>query len=138
MPEISTGDFFKKRMSRPMMSGLAVIVAVTLFATGCHKSSAVQSPSDDVRVTNQASAEHAAASEQPPLAAQPAVAQSDIALVLGHLTQAIRKYGFEQRRVPGSFNELAAAGYLKTMPEAPTGKKFAINPKSMEAILVDQ
>lgn len=62
----------------------------------------------------------------------------DQAATLGALTQAVRKYSAEKQRVPGNLNELVAAGYLKSIPAAPPGKSFVINPKRVEVILVTQ
>ena len=61
-----------------------------------------------------------------------------MSMVLGQLTQGLRKYSFEHRRVPGSFNELVAAGNLGTIPAPPPGKKFAVDPKAMQVVLVKQ
>ncbi len=52
---------------------------------------------------------------------------AQIATVLSALTQAVRKYAVEQRRVPKSFDEIVAAGYLSATPQAPAGKKFTID-----------
>jgi hypothetical protein len=59
------------------------------------------------------------------------------AAILSELTQAVRKYGAEQRRVPKDLNELVAAGYLPGIPAAPAGTKFAID-KQMQVYLADQ
>ena len=56
-----------------------------------------------------------------------AVDEAEIAAVLNGLTQAVRKYSVEQRRVPKTLEEVAANGYLSRVPQAPAGKKFAIN-----------
>jgi hypothetical protein len=69
-----------------------------------------------------------------PAAASP----SDGTAALGELTQALRKYSFEQRRVPKELSELIAAGYLKDMPQPPAGKKFGIDAKTVQVILVKQ
>lgn len=61
----------------------------------------------------------------------------EMSAVLSQLTQVVRRYGMEQRRVPKGFEELVAAGYLERVPEAPGGKRFAIN-KSMQVILLDR
>lgn len=63
---------------------------------------------------------------------------STAAADLAELTQALRKYGFEHQRVPKSFAELVAAGYVKGNPTPPPGKKFEIDPKTVEVILVRQ
>ena len=57
---------------------------------------------------------------------------------LERLTQALRKYSFERKRVPKSFAEVTAAGYVSDMPQAPPGKTFAINPATMRVVLVNQ
>jgi len=62
-------------------------------------------------------------------------AQIDAAL--NQLTQALRKYAVEQRRAPTNFNELVAQGYLAVIPNAPAGKKFAIN-RNLQAYLANQ
>ena len=61
----------------------------------------------------------------------------DMALVLASLTDAVRKYSVEKRRVPANLDEVISAGYVQGMPPAPAGKKFAINAKR-EVELVNQ
>ena len=55
--------------------------------------------------------------------------EAQLAATLSELTQAVRKYGVEQQRVPKNLEEVAAAGYLTQLPAAPAGKKFAIDKK---------
>lgn len=62
-------------------------------------------------------------------------ADAGLANLLAELTFAVRKFGAEQRRVPASLNELVAAGYLKTVPQAPAGKKFVIDTKELKVIV---
>jgi hypothetical protein len=57
--------------------------------------------------------------------------------VLAALTQAVRKFGLEQRRVPKNLEEVAVAGYLTAVPPAPPGKRFAID-KQMQVTLEKQ
>ena len=57
--------------------------------------------------------------------------------VLAHLTQAVRKYAAEKQQVPAGLEELAASGYLSRIPEAPVGKRFAID-KKLQVYLADQ
>lgn len=57
--------------------------------------------------------------------------EEHLAAVTAELTQTVRKFGAEQRRVPKSLEELVAHGYLSRLPEAPPGRKFAIN-KNLE------
>lgn len=54
------------------------------------------------------------------------------------LTQQLRRYSFEKRKLPENLDELVAAGYLKAVPPAPTGKKYAVDTKRAEVILVNQ
>jgi hypothetical protein len=74
-----------------------------------------------------------AATEATPLAAE----ETDTAAVLSELTQRVRKFSVEQRRVPKSLEEVAAGGYLDRVPQAPSGKKFAISP-TLQVQLVDR
>ena len=60
-----------------------------------------------------------------------------MAVVLNELTQVVRKYSVEQRRAPKSFDEIVGAGYLDRVPEAPSGKRFAIN-KNLQVYLADR
>jgi hypothetical protein len=59
-------------------------------------------------------------------ATSPAV-EEDLGPILAELTQTVRKYSAEQRRVPESLNELVTAGYLKQLPAAPAGKEFFVD-----------
>ncbi len=68
----------------------------------------------------------------------PPAATADNTTDLTTLTQALRRYSMERRKVPADLNEVIAAGYLKGMPAAPAGKKFGINTKRLEVILVNQ
>lgn len=74
-----------------------------------------------------------AASEQAPAQAGPAAA--DMTATLAELTQALRKYSVEQRKVPASLSEVAAAGYIQKMPQPPPGKTFAIDQKNVKVVL---
>ena len=69
--------------------------------------------------------------------ASPAANEVQIAAILGQLTQAVRQYSVEQRRVPKSLDELVTGGYLARLPQAPTGKKFAID-KNLQVYLAKQ
>jgi hypothetical protein len=53
--------------------------------------------------------------------------EARVAAALQVLTQAVRRYGVEQRRAPTSLDELVSNGYLDGIPQPPAGKKFAIN-----------
>ena len=71
-------------------------------------------------------------------AAAPTTAdEAPSAAVLNELTQVVRKYGVEQRRVPKNLEELVAGGYLSRVPQAPAGKRFAIN-KDLQVYLANR
>ena len=72
-----------------------------------------------------------------PLATSAAPDEAQIAAVLNELTQAVRKYGVEQRRVPKTLEELVAKGYLSRVPQAPAGKRFAVN-KELQVYLANR
>ena len=57
---------------------------------------------------------------------------------LSDLTQAVRRFGMEKRRVPKDLTEVISAGYLAELPPAPAGKKFAIDEKKVQVVLVNQ
>jgi hypothetical protein len=72
-------------------------------------------------------------------AAEPRADDTDdaqIAAALGDLTQVVRKFSVEQRRAPTSLEELVANGYLSQVPQAPVGKRFAIN-KNLQVYLTE-
>lgn len=78
---------------------------------------------------------------RPPSPTKPtavAIPTSDPAATLNALSQAVRKYSLEKRQLPGSVADLAAAGYITSVPQAPSGKQFVINPKRMMVELVNQ
>jgi hypothetical protein len=54
-------------------------------------------------------------------------ADAEVAAALGALTQAVRRYGLEQRQAPRSLEDLVARGYLEHLPEAPKGQRFVIS-----------
>src|SRR5947209_5448848 len=98
---------------------LFLTCAVSLFCIGCGKS-----PSPPP------------AASAPPKAETSAVpSEAGLANVLAELTQALRKFSVEQRRVPASLNELVAAGYIQNLPQPPPGKAFGIDPKDLQVIL---
>ncbi|SRR6266536_2329295 len=131
-----------------------------LFLVGCGKKSASSSaspnatgqPAQGQTTGDRSTAEQprpAGSSEvenaAPPAAGSTASAvarsgasDAELAAALGELTQALRKYSFEQRRLPKSLSEVIAGGYVKSMPQAPPGRKFAIDEKSVQVVLVKQ
>jgi hypothetical protein len=72
----------------------------------------------------------AAATIPSPAEASPTASDpNETARLLQELTQAVRKYGLEQQQAPKTLEELVAQGYLAQVPQAPSGKKFAIDKK---------
>jgi hypothetical protein len=115
------------------------LLLACLLATcvGCGRSSS--SPPAPTQPPGAASPAESAAGTNPGDASQPAAAtdEASIAAVLTELTQVVRRFGAEQRRVPKSLDELVVQGYLGQVPEPPPGKRFAINQK-LEVYLANQ
>jgi hypothetical protein len=61
--------------------------------------------------------------------------EAAVATALEQLTQALRKFSVEQRRVPVSLNELVAAGYIPSLPQPPPGKVFEIDSKNLKVVV---
>src|SRR5436190_17148101 len=99
-----------------------------LLAAGCHKHDAQPASADQTVPSIAGSSNNSAATIN--------AKQTDIGPLLAELTQAVRRYGLEQREVPKSLQDLVAKGYLPSVPEAPSGKRFAIN-KNLEVYLAD-
>ena len=57
---------------------------------------------------------------------------------LTDLTKVLRRYSFEKRKLPQSLNEIVDAGYLQSIPEAPAGKKYVIDQKTVQVVLQKQ
>jgi len=68
-------------------------------------------------------------SNRPPPTAGSTADDLQMATALSQMTQAVRKYAVEQRKAPKNLSEVAAAGYLSSVPVAPAGKQFAISQK---------
>lgn len=72
-----------------------------------------------------------------PVGTQPA-APPDPATDLPNLTVAVRAYVMTQGKPPASLEDLVKAGCIARVPTAPAGKKYAIDAKKAEAVLVNQ
>jgi len=143
-----------------MPSRFILVTIFALFLAGCGKNPAKSSasptatsqPAQDQATVDRSAAEQlrpagSSESENPaaPSAASAATAAAptgasaaELSATLGELTQALRKYSFEQRRLPKSFSEVVAAGYIKSLPQAPPGRKFDIDAKTDQVVLVKQ
>jgi hypothetical protein len=60
------------------------------------------------------------------------------AITLDSLTQSVRRYTVERRQLPKTLEEVVRAGYIARLPDAPPGKKFALDLKSVRVVLVDR
>jgi len=138
------------------MAGRFIFIPILVFLLACCGKSPETSPPAPVSTTRPAQGgktDGAPGMEQPAAAdgseksdsasaaasvARSGASDAELAAALGELTQALRKYSFEHRRLPKTFSEVVAAGYVKEMPPAPPGKKFAIDPKTVQVVLVKQ
>lgn len=104
------------------MLRVSVFTALLLFVVGCGRHDAAPS------------AAPAPVSAAPENASAP---PADSTALLAELTQAVRRYAAEQKKVPGSLDELVSEHYLPSIPAAPAGKRFAID-KKFQVYLTDR
>jgi hypothetical protein len=98
---------------------VAVIVGLLTFSVGCGKNETA-APAQGM-VTQGASSEAAATYADP---------------ILAELTREVRRWIVATKKIPASFEEVAAAAKLP-VPPPPAGKKYALS-KENRVILVDQ
>jgi hypothetical protein len=115
------------------MLARTLTVCLLIAAVGCGQAPS-SPPSQPGSTTTDAAVN--ASPEAPPAAPAVATDATQIAAQLAELTQAVRKYGVEKRRVPKSLDELVAGGYLNQVPQPPPGKRFEID-KKLQVQLVD-
>ncbi len=122
------------------MSSRAVLaVLLAAFLSGCGKSPKTSPPPTASSVDpGHGKTGDIAAGEAATAAALSAASEAALRGALAELTQALRKYSFEHRGLPKTIGDMVAAGYLKVMPQAPPGKTFAIDAKSVQVVLVNQ
>ncbi len=101
---------------------LPAALIVVLVLTGCGKQEPASSPSGGVAVSPEATP-----------AAQ--AGGADLAPILAELTQAVRKFSFEKQHRPASLEELVSAGYLGSVPQLADGRRFSIDPKTMQVVV---
>jgi hypothetical protein len=135
--------------------GLGLAVCIVLLSTpGCGNKEAQPQKADStsypasvepqnhsaIVAESQTASAQSATAVVPQVVQNPAVVQpgSEMSTVLAQLTQAVRRYGAEKQKVPASVNEVLGAGYVQGTPQPPAGKKFAIDPKRLEVMLVNQ
>jgi hypothetical protein len=118
----------------------SILLASVFFIAGCSKK--------PVAMQNQAlsTADNSQAPLQASTAASPAAAPASVPSITGEpaapdlslLTQALHIYVFQHKSMPKTVAELVAAGNIKNLPALPPGKKFEIDPKTTQVILVNQ
>jgi len=114
---------------RPSLAALCLVLGLT----ACNRPEN-QAP---VAITDPPTAPAAgpAAPATPTVPDGPAIAEADVSAILEEMTQALRKFSFEKKRLPTSIDELVTAGYLGAQPTAPGGKRFSIDPKEARVVL---
>ena len=112
---------------------LTACLLVSWIGCGKHPSAPAQSAPAATATTPSANLPATPTQTDPALATD----EANLTEVLKELTQVVRRFGAEQRRVPKSFEELVANGYLTRVPPAPAGKKFAID-KNLQVYLARQ
>ena len=152
----TSSGFARGAGCQPTRAGVfyfALILGVTLFATGCgkSKSSAPQTPPPAAANTQPADTNQAESNQAPvtPTGAPPEVApavpappevatnsMSNAAPDLGPLQSALKGWLIRNRRVPANFEDFAATAGV-TIPPPPPGKKYIIT-KRMQILLVDR
>ncbi|MEW6157828.1 MAG: hypothetical protein AB1813_10370 [Verrucomicrobiota bacterium] len=112
-----------------------VLIACGLFlVAGCGKSDSKSTAAEPKSAAAEPAAPIQNGSHRDSSAATSPADEAQLNALLAELTQAVRKYGVEQQRVPKTLEEVRARGYLSTVPVAPPGKKFVID-RNLEVIL---
>jgi hypothetical protein len=111
---------------------------------GAHSNQVASTPSGSVPPSDAIDARAATAMATSPLPPGTPVKPvmltdpGNLVSTLADLTQALRKYSFEQKRLPATFQEVISAGYVSPQPTPPAGKKFEIDRKTKQVVLVNQ
>lgn len=61
----------------------------------------------------------------------------DVETARGKLVEALQNYYLDRNSAPSSLDELVTKGYLKVIPPAPSGKKWALQTPVIDVKLVD-
>jgi len=132
--------FLKFWSNSGMPSRVVLLLLMAVLITGCGKSPETSRP-NPVSTSQPAEGEKTdatPATEQPAVADGSGSSEAALNAALDELTQALRKYSFEHQRLPKTFSEVVSAGYVKNMPQAPPGKRFEIDAKTVQVVLVKQ
>jgi predicted small lipoprotein YifL len=115
-----------------------LLCMLIISLAGCGKKPPAESSPASASVTPVAEAGGAPA-QSSPRAVQPVVIQAtDANAALPELTQSLRKFALEQKRLPKTFSEIVSAGYVQNLPTPPPGKKFEVDSKGARVVLVNQ
>ena len=112
-------------------------LAVITFLTACGKTTDPAPTETPQPVPSVADAAAATAAPDLSATAGAAIDAATAEAKAAELTQIVRKYAAEKQRAPKSFDEIVAAGYLPSVPEAPAGKTFAID-KNLQVYLANK
>ncbi len=130
-----------------MMLRVTTTVCLALFLAGCHKES--KTPSPPLANSSDSTEAPAGAPQAPtPLAAAPrppgpgdrvqhVAITGDGEDAIPSMVEALHTYVVAFHRIP-TYEEFVASGVMSRVPEAPPGKKFAINPSNGKITLAKQ
>ena len=123
-----------------MGGGARVVLAVViLFSVGCGKKAETTAslPPEINSAPQPATADNSGIrnANAPPVQPVTVAEGADPSATLAQLTQVLRRFSAEHRRVPKSLSELTDAGYLSALPPAPSAKQFAIDAKHVQVVL---
>jgi hypothetical protein len=76
--------------------------------------------------------QNSAETPAPPAFVSETAATADGGVDLADINQALKKFHQEQGRMPANVGELATAGYLPRVPVPPAGRRFVMDPDTIE------
>lgn len=113
------------------------LILLLSIVVACNKTTTPPPDSNSTPADNRSPAPVSPPSQVPPVTATEDPDAAALGTVVGELTQVVRRYGAEQRRVPQSLEELVQNGYLTQIPAAPPGKRFTIG-RNLQVQVVDE
>jgi hypothetical protein len=121
------------------------ILLLSLLVTGCRRQAeprTVYLPMPRLSVSSAESATPSAGTEGPSQSEALAVAalddttQEGVDATLATLNSMVADFPLSYNRTPKDLDELVTLKLLPKVPEAPPGKKYAIDPKAQQVVLV--
>jgi len=103
---------------------LRIVIGLVLLCVACSKSGNSTAPVSETPAPADTQSSSAPSND------------AQVAALLGELTQTVRRYAAERRQAPKDLQELVTAGYLPALPQAPPGKRFAVN-KNLQVYLAN-